>query len=310
MRECVRIRRSDAAETGRGRGGSPRSQREQSAAATRGSSADATRRAEGPSPRADSRAAGRLEGVREGPGRGAAVRGSPEALPGGPSPLPCEATATASAAAPPLLAARPGAVTLRPPVSRGSATKQKQAVRPQVDFAPAEIYADPGVPSSPRWHVAPSQPPEVFSPDPPWEALPPRTPRPSESPPARRPRPAGAVHRRRADFSHLADVLAGGMRGVFLPGDLSGPPLCPSRRLTERTGQSSRAESAASVPGRGGCVIPRSLGPRPPRAPSRARLPRPQSHPQAPPALARPGLTWSPRAALGHVPRGLSKSAW
>lgn len=112
MRECVRIRRSDAAETGRGRGGSPRSQRQQSAAATRGSSADATRRAEGPSPRADSRAAGRLEGVREGPGRGAAVRGSPEALPGGPSPLPCEATATASAAAPPLLAARPGAVTL------------------------------------------------------------------------------------------------------------------------------------------------------------------------------------------------------
>lgn len=104
--------------------------------------------------------------------------------------------------------------------------------------------------------------------------------------------------------------LAGGMRGVFLPGDLSGPPLCPSRRLTERTGQSSRAESADSVPGRGGCVIPRSLGPRPPRAPSRARLPRPQSHPQAPPALARPGLTWSPRAALGHVPRGLSKSAW
>lgn len=104
--------------------------------------------------------------------------------------------------------------------------------------------------------------------------------------------------------------LAGGMRGVFLPGDLSGPPLCPSRRLTERTGQSSRAESVASVPGRGGCVIPRSLGPRPPRAPSRARLPRPQSHPQAPPALARPGLTWSPRAALGHVPRGLSKSAW
>lgn len=65
MRECARIRRSDAAETGRGRGGSPRSQREQSAAATRGSSADATRRAEGPSPRADSRAAGRLEGVRE-----------------------------------------------------------------------------------------------------------------------------------------------------------------------------------------------------------------------------------------------------
>lgn len=109
-------------------------------------------------------------------------------------------------AAPPLLAALPGAVTLRPPVSRGSATKQKRAVRPQVDFAPAEIYADPGVPSSPRWHVAPSQPPEVFSPDPPWEALPPRTPRPSESPPARRPRPAGAVNRRRADFSHLADV--------------------------------------------------------------------------------------------------------
>lgn len=141
-----------------------------------------------------------------GPGRGAAVRGSPEALPGGPSPLPCEATATASAASPPLLAARPGAVTLRPPVSRGSATKQKRAVRPQVDFAPAEIYADPGVPSSPRWHVAPSQPPEVFSPDPPWEALPPRTPRPSESPPARRPRPAGAVHRRRADFSRSADA--------------------------------------------------------------------------------------------------------
>lgn len=47
-----------------------------------------------------------------GPGRGAAVRGTPEALPGGPSPLPCEATATASAAPPPLLAARPGAVTL------------------------------------------------------------------------------------------------------------------------------------------------------------------------------------------------------
>lgn len=112
-------------------------------------------------------------------------------------------------------------------------------------------------------------------------------------------------------ISHARPMpLAGGMRGVFLPGDLSGPPLCPSRRLTERTGQSSRAESADSVPGRGGCVIPRSLGPRPPRAPSRARLPRPQSHPQAPPALARPGLTWSPRAALGHVPRGLSKSAW
>lgn len=292
MRQCVRIRRSDAAETGRGRGGSPRSQREQSAAATRGSSADATRRAEGPSPRADSWAAGRLEGVREDLAAGRPC--------GGPGKL-CRA---------PLLAARPGAVTLRPPVSRGSATKQKRAVRPQVGFAPAEIYADPGVPSSPRWHVAPSQPPEVFSPDPPCEALPPRTPRPSESPPARRPRPAGAVNRRRADFSHSADVLAGGIRGVFLPGDLSGPPLCPSRRLTESTGQSSRAESAASVPGRGGCVIPRSLGPRPPRAPSRARLPRPQSHPHAPPALARPGLTWSPRAALGHVPHGLSKSAW
>lgn len=52
----------------------------------------------------------------------------------------------------------------------------------------------------------PRSPPEVFSPDPPWEALPPRTPRPSESPPARRPRPAGAVNRRRADFSHSADA--------------------------------------------------------------------------------------------------------
>lgn len=252
---------------------------------------------------ADWRASGRTwpRGGRAGVPGSSAGRAEPSALRGhchghrrGPSPL----------------TARPGAVTLRPPVSRGSATKQKRAVRPQVDFAPAEIYADPGVPSSPRWHVAPSQPPEVFSPDPPWEALPPRTPRPSESPAARRPRPAGAVHRRRADFSRSADVLAGGIRGVFLPGDLSGPPLCPSRRLTERTGQSSRAESAASVPGPGGCVIPRSLGPRPPRAPSRARLPRPQSHPQAPPALARPGLTRSPRAALGHVPRGLSKSAW
>lgn len=37
---------------------------------------------------------------------------------------------------------------------------------PQVDFAPAEIYADPGVPSSPRWHVAPSQPPRGVFPGP------------------------------------------------------------------------------------------------------------------------------------------------
>lgn len=241
MRECVRIRRSDAAETGRGRGGSPRSQREQSAAATRGSSADATRWAEGPSPRADSRAAGRLEGVREGPGRGAAVRGSPEALPGGPSPLPCEATAAASAAPPPLLAARPGAVTLRPPVSRGSATKQKRAVRPQVDFALAEIYADPGVPSSPRWHVAPSQPPEVFSPASPWEALPPRTPRPSESPPAARGPQARCTGAERISRTRPMP-LAGGMRGVFLPGDLSGPPLW-SVSETDR-------EDRAELPGR------------------------------------------------------------
>lgn len=104
--------------------------------------------------------------------------------------------------------------------------------------------------------------------------------------------------------------LAGGIRGVFLPGDLSGPPLCPSRRLTKRTGQSSRAESAASVPGRGGCVIPRSLGPRL-RGPlhglgylrPKVTLKRPLRWPVL-------GSRGPLVAALGHVPRGLSKSAW
>lgn len=246
-----------------------------------------------------------------GPGRGAAVRGSPEALPGGPSPLPCEATATAGAAAPPLLAALPGTVTLAATRFSWLSHKTETGCAAPSRFCTGRDLCRPWGPQLSAVARGPLAAPRgVFPRTRRGRRCRPGRPGPRKArPPAARGPQARCTGAER--ISHARPMpLAGGMRGVFLPGDLSGPPLCPSRRLTEKTGQSSRAESVASVPGRGGCVIPRSLGPRPPRAPSRARLPRPQSHPQAPPALARPGLTWSPRAALGHVPRGLSKSAW
>lgn len=294
MRECVRIRRSDAAETGRGRGGSPRSQREQSAAATRGSSADATRRAEGPSPRADSRAAGRLEGVREGPGRGAAVRGSPEALPGGPSPLPCEATA----APPPLLAALPGAVTLAATRFSWLSLKTETGCAAPSGFCTGRDLCRPWGPQLSAVARGPLAAPRGVFPGPAVggaaaqdaQALG----KPGRPPPAARRRGEHGAER----ISRTRPMsLAGGIRGVFLPGDLSGPPLCPSR--AELTG---RERGQRPWPwGLRDTTVP---GATPPRAPSRARLPPPQSHPQAPPALARPGLTWSPRGCFG------SRSTW
>lgn len=114
---------------------------------------------------------------------------------------------------------------------------------------------------------APSQPPEAFPQHPLWEesaatqdaqALEkPADPRPSRTP-AGGPRTPGHVAE---GISYtLLTAPAGGIRGVFLPSDLSGPPLCPSRRVAKRTGQSLWAESVASVPGCGSCVIPPSLG--------------------------------------------------